>query len=131
MTVLFGFLTAWVLAGAVYISWEPYAGSFLTSAVVTAVLLWIGFTATRLITHDAFEGRPPAHRRTPPVPTRLLPAADDQRRRVHRVRRPLQSDLIERSRASDFLVFDDWGVVALLYGDDGAVREARLVTDPS
>lgn len=49
--------------------------------------------------------------------------------RLYAVARPRASDLIERSRASDFLVFDDWGVVALLYGDDGAVREARLVTD--
>jgi len=49
-----------VLAGASYISWEFYEGSFFTAAVVTAVLLWIGFTAARMITHDAFEGRPSA-----------------------------------------------------------------------
>lgn len=39
------------------------------------------------------------------------------------------SDLIDGSGASDFLVFDDWAVVALLYSDDGIVQEARLVTD--
>ena len=60
VTVVVSFLTAWVLAGAVYISWEFYEGSFFTASVVTAVLLWIGFTAARIITHDAFEGRPPA-----------------------------------------------------------------------
>jgi hypothetical protein len=60
VTVVVSFLTAWVLAGAVYISWEFYQGAFLTASVVTAVLLWIGFTAARMITHDAFEGRPPA-----------------------------------------------------------------------
>lgn len=60
VTVIVSFLTAWVLAGAVYISWEFYEGAFLTASVVTAVLLWIGFTAARMITHDAFEGRPPA-----------------------------------------------------------------------
>lgn len=60
VTVAVSFLTAWVLAGAVYISWQFYEGAFLTSAVVTAVLLWIGFTAARMITHDAFEGRPSA-----------------------------------------------------------------------
>lgn len=60
VTVIVSFLTAWVLAGAVYISWEFYQGAFLTASVVTAVLLWIGFTAARMITHDAFEGRPPA-----------------------------------------------------------------------
>ena len=60
VTVIVSFLTAWVLAGASYISWEFYEGSFFTAAVVTAVLLWIGFTAARMITHDAFEGRPSA-----------------------------------------------------------------------
>ncbi|MGW2091137.1 DUF1761 domain-containing protein [Promicromonospora sukumoe] len=60
VTVIVSFLTAWVLAGAVYISWVFYEGSFFTASVVTAVLLWIGFTAARFITHDAFEGRPPA-----------------------------------------------------------------------
>ena len=28
------------------------------SAVLTALILWAGFTAARFITHDAFEGRP-------------------------------------------------------------------------
>ncbi|PUB26107.1 uncharacterized protein DUF1761 [Promicromonospora sp. AC04] len=60
VTVIVSFLTAWVLAGATYISWEFYDGSFFTAAVVTAVMLWIGFTAARIITHDAFEGRPSA-----------------------------------------------------------------------
>jgi hypothetical protein len=60
VTVVVSFLTAWVLAGAVYISWEFYQGAFLTASVVTAALLWIGFTAARMITHDAFEARPPA-----------------------------------------------------------------------
>jgi hypothetical protein len=60
VTVIVSFLTAWVLAGAIYISWEFYEGSFFTAAIVTSVLLWIGFTAARMVTHDAFEGRPPA-----------------------------------------------------------------------
>lgn len=59
VTVIVSFLTAWVLAGAVFIAWRFYEGSFLSAAVVTGVLLWIGFTAARMITHDAFEGRPP------------------------------------------------------------------------
>ncbi len=59
-TVLVSFITAWVLAGATSIAWHFYGGSFFWSAVITAVTLWAGFTAARLITHDAFEGRPTA-----------------------------------------------------------------------
>lgn len=55
--VLMGFVTAWALAGASAIAWHFYEGSFLASALVTAVLLWAGFTAARFITHDSFEGR--------------------------------------------------------------------------
>jgi hypothetical protein len=52
------FLTAWVLAGSVAIAWNFYGGGYLVSAVVTALTLWAGFTAARVITHDVFEGRP-------------------------------------------------------------------------
>ncbi|MCM3695049.1 DUF1761 domain-containing protein [Microbacterium oleivorans] len=52
------FATAWVLAGATTIAWHFYSGSYLWAAIVTAVLLWAGFTAARVITHDGFEGRP-------------------------------------------------------------------------
>lgn len=57
VTVLVSFLTAWVLAGAATIAHSFYAGSYLSAAVVTAVILWAGLTAARFITHDAFEGR--------------------------------------------------------------------------
>jgi len=56
-TVLVSFLTAWVLAGAATIAWHFYEGAYFWSSVVTAVMLWAGFTAARFITHDAFEGR--------------------------------------------------------------------------
>lgn len=59
-TVAVSFITAWVLAGASAIAWHFYGGSFLWGAIVTAILLWAGFTAARFITHDAFEGRPTA-----------------------------------------------------------------------
>lgn len=58
VTVLVSFATAWVLAGAASIAWHFYEGLYFWAAVVTAVLLWAGFTAARFITHDAFEGRP-------------------------------------------------------------------------
>ncbi|MET0812962.1 MAG: DUF1761 domain-containing protein [Microbacterium sp.] len=57
-TVIVSFITAWVLAGATTLSWEFYGGSYLWDSIVTAVVLWAGFTAARFITHDAFEGRP-------------------------------------------------------------------------
>ena len=58
ITVIVSFVTAWVLAGAAFISWDFYGGSFLVNTLVTALILWAGFTAARFITHDAFDGRP-------------------------------------------------------------------------
>lgn len=58
ITVVVSFVTAWVLAGAISIAHEFYDGAFLTDALVTGLALWAGFTAARVITHDAFEGRP-------------------------------------------------------------------------
>lgn len=52
------FLTAWVLAGSVAIAWHFYGGSYLSAAIVTALTLWAGFTAARVVMHDVFEGRP-------------------------------------------------------------------------
>ena len=58
ITLVVSFATAWVLAGAATIAWHFYGGGYLWAAIVTAVLLWAGFTAARFITHDVFEGRP-------------------------------------------------------------------------
>lgn len=58
VTVVVSFVTAWVLAGASWISFEFYGGSFLLNAVVTAAILWAGFTAARFVTHDQFDNRP-------------------------------------------------------------------------
>ena len=58
ITVVVSFITAWVLAGAVSISFDFYGGSFLVNALLTGLILWAGFTAARFITHDAFDGRP-------------------------------------------------------------------------
>ena len=52
------FVSALVLAGSAAISQHFYGGNFLANTLVTAVILWAGFTAARFITHDAFEGRP-------------------------------------------------------------------------
>ncbi len=58
VTVMMSFITAWVLAGASTIAWHFYDGGYLLAALLTALILWAGFTAARFITHDAFEGRP-------------------------------------------------------------------------
>jgi hypothetical protein len=58
ITLAVSFVSALVLAGSVAIAQEFYGGSFLGNSVITAVILWAGFTAARFITHDAFEGRP-------------------------------------------------------------------------
>jgi len=58
ITVVVSFITAWVLAGAIYISFDFYGGSFFVNALVTGIILWAGLTAARFITHDAFDGRP-------------------------------------------------------------------------
>jgi hypothetical protein len=58
ITLAVSFVSALVLAGSVAIAQEFYGGSFLANSVITAVILWAGFTAARFITHDAFEGRP-------------------------------------------------------------------------
>lgn len=58
LAILASFVTAWVLAGAASIAHEFYDGTFLVDCLVTALVLWLGFTAARFLTHDSFEGRP-------------------------------------------------------------------------
>jgi protein-S-isoprenylcysteine O-methyltransferase Ste14 len=58
ITLVVSFITASVLAGSAAIAQEFYGGGFLLNCVITATILWAGFTAARLITHDLFERRP-------------------------------------------------------------------------
>jgi len=58
ITVFVSFITAWVLAGVAAIAQSFYHGSFLTNTLLTALILWAGFTAARMITHDVFDRRP-------------------------------------------------------------------------
>lgn len=62
ITVVVSLLTAFVLAHMTYMSFTFFGGeySFMTSALSSAFWLWLGFTAARMITHDAFEQRPTA-----------------------------------------------------------------------
>ena len=59
-TIIVSFITASVLAGSAAIAQHFYGGNFLLNTVITAVILWAGFTAARFVTHDAFERRPSA-----------------------------------------------------------------------
>lgn len=58
ITVVVSAITAWVLAGVAAIAQGFYGGTFLTNSLLTALILWAGFTAARMITHDAFDRRP-------------------------------------------------------------------------
>ena len=56
-TFVASLVTAYVLAHVTYLSAQFFGQEFLQSALTTAFWLWLGFTATRLYVHDAFEGR--------------------------------------------------------------------------
>jgi len=56
-TLIVSLITAYVLAHVSFIANEYFGNSFLQDAVTTSLWLWLGLTAARFITHDAFEGR--------------------------------------------------------------------------
>jgi hypothetical protein len=56
-TFVASLVTAYVLAHVSYLSAQFFGQELLQSALTTAFWLWLGFTAARLYTHDAFEGR--------------------------------------------------------------------------
>lgn len=58
ITLVVSLITAYVLAHLSYLSYSFFEQSFLNSALTTAFWAWLGFTAARFLTHDAFEGRP-------------------------------------------------------------------------
>src|SRR5215469_2633720 len=58
VTVIVSFITAYVLAHMTYVSHNFFNDTYFVDAVLTAFWLWLGFTAARFVTHDAFEGRP-------------------------------------------------------------------------
>lgn len=58
VTFAVSFLTAYILAHVTFLSNMWFHNSYLQDAITTAFWVWLGFTAARFITHDAFEGRP-------------------------------------------------------------------------
>lgn len=58
ITLVVSLITAYVLAHLAFLSNDFYGNSFLQDSLTTAFWVWLGITAARFITHDAFEGRP-------------------------------------------------------------------------
>jgi len=58
ITLVVSFVTAYVLAHMAYLSNAYFGNSFMQDSLTTAFLVWLGFTAARFATHDAFEQRP-------------------------------------------------------------------------
>lgn len=56
-TLVASLVTAYVLAHVVFLANYFFGNSFLQDSLTTAFWLWLGFTATRLYVHDAFESR--------------------------------------------------------------------------
>lgn len=56
-TFVASMVTAYVLAHVSYLSAQFFNQELMQSALTTAFWLWLGFTAARIYTHDAFEGR--------------------------------------------------------------------------
>ena len=56
-TFLASLLMAYVLAHVTYLSNSFFRNDFLEDALTTGFWIWLGFVATRLFVHDAFEGR--------------------------------------------------------------------------
>jgi hypothetical protein len=56
-TFVASLVTAYVLAHVTFLANSFFGNSFLSDALQTGFWLWLGFTATRLYVHDAFEGR--------------------------------------------------------------------------
>lgn len=58
ITLVVSLVTAYVLAHVTFLANHFFQHSFMQDALATAFWMWLGFVATRFITHDAFEMRP-------------------------------------------------------------------------
>ncbi len=55
---LLSLLTAYVLAHVTFLANRFFGHSFLQDALSTAFWVWLGFVATRILTHNMFDRRP-------------------------------------------------------------------------
>lgn len=58
LTLLGAFLQAYVLAYVTYLSFTFFDNSWMTTSLMTAFYMWIGFQLSMILTHDVFEQRP-------------------------------------------------------------------------
>lgn len=58
ITLVVSFVSAFILAHLTFLVHGYTGNPFIIDAVATAFWGWLGFTAARFITHDAFENRP-------------------------------------------------------------------------
>ncbi len=56
-TLIVSFITALVLSHVIYIAHAFFHNTLMQDAISTSFWVWAGFTAARMVTHDAFEGR--------------------------------------------------------------------------
>jgi hypothetical protein len=57
MAFIAALITAYVLAHVSYLANQFFGNSFMQDAVSTAFWLWLGISATTIVTHNAFEQR--------------------------------------------------------------------------
>jgi len=57
LTFVASALTAVVLAYVTSLTWASLGAQPLLPALITGFLLWLGFTAARMLVHDLFDGR--------------------------------------------------------------------------
>ena len=56
--VVLSLLTAYVLAHVIFLSFSTFPSTFFEASVTTAFWVWLGFVATRILTHNIFEQKP-------------------------------------------------------------------------
>lgn len=57
ITMVVSLISAFVLAGFAFMANQVMGNSFLEDSLMVGFAAWLGFTAARFITHDAFEMR--------------------------------------------------------------------------
>ena len=57
-TFLLSLLTAYVLAHVIFLANQYFGNSFFQDALSTSLWIWLGFVATRILTHNMFDQRP-------------------------------------------------------------------------
>lgn len=58
VTAVVSLITAYILACVAFLCQHFYGNGFMEATLTSAFWMWLAFTAARMVTHDAFEGRP-------------------------------------------------------------------------